>query len=264
MADSAYEYLLKGWLQTNKTENNLLDMCKPSCKALISALIICPDMESIEGIINNLLYLSPGRELLYVTDTSSGVPTGRLEHLSCFLAGLLALGHATIPHAPDRHAWAADGLAHTCWLTYADQPSGLGPDEVRFMPVEGKDPAEQAANGEKFWNGTYLWVNALERWESAGAQGAPPGTGQALPVTNASETEYILLRRDYLLRCASRRSLLESPQLTSVPAVRSRSKAGTSSGGRQARKSGASVDGLHSRRSRSTHVGGTGSRVSRT
>jgi hypothetical protein len=32
MADSAYEYLLKGWLQTNKTEPRLLDMCMfPAC-----------------------------------------------------------------------------------------------------------------------------------------------------------------------------------------------------------------------------------------
>jgi hypothetical protein len=28
MADSTYEYLLKGWLQTNRTEQHLLDMCK--------------------------------------------------------------------------------------------------------------------------------------------------------------------------------------------------------------------------------------------
>jgi hypothetical protein len=144
-------------------------------------------MESIEGIIDNLMYLSPSRELLYVTDTNNGQPSGKLEHLSCFLGGLLALGAATIPNAPPRHRWAAEGLGHTCWLMYADQPTSLAPDEIQFNL--GSSPT--------------LWIEALALWEAAGSVGEPPGTGQALPVHNASETEYSLRRKDYLLRYAS-------------------------------------------------------------
>jgi hypothetical protein len=155
-------------------------------------------MESAEGIIDNLLYLSPDRKLLYVTDTTDGKQSGTLEHLSCFLGGLLALGAATIPDVPPRHLWAAEGLTHTCWLTYADQPTGLGPDEVAFHP----NTADGTDAYEVFQNGTHRWVNALARWEAAGAVGAPPGTGQALPVTDRLKMEYTLRRTDYLLRCA--------------------------------------------------------------
>jgi hypothetical protein len=82
-------------------------------------------MQSANGIIDRLLYLSPTRELLYVTDANRGKPSGTFEHLSCFLGGLFALGAANIPNAPPTHRWAAEGLTHTCWIMYADQPSGL-------------------------------------------------------------------------------------------------------------------------------------------
>jgi hypothetical protein len=85
------------------------------------------DIQSATGIIDNLLYLSPERGLLYVTDLYPGaLPSGKLEHLSCFLAGTLALGAWAMPELPKTHRWAAEGLAHTCWITYADQASGLG------------------------------------------------------------------------------------------------------------------------------------------
>jgi hypothetical protein len=84
------------------------------------------DVESANGVIEQLLYLSPQRKLLYVTDSDEGKPSGTFEHLSCFFGGLLALGVATIPDLPPTHAWAAEGLTHSCWITYADQPSGLG------------------------------------------------------------------------------------------------------------------------------------------
>ena len=56
-------------------------------------------------------------------------PSHKLEHLTCFLPGLLALGAATLPDIPPRHMWAARAFAHTCWTLYADSPSGLAPDE---------------------------------------------------------------------------------------------------------------------------------------
>lgn len=84
------------------------------------------DVESATSIIDKLLFLSPKRGLLYVTDTVDGTPSGNLEHLSCFLGGLLALGTATIPGLPKTHLWAAEGLTHTCWITYADTATGLG------------------------------------------------------------------------------------------------------------------------------------------
>ena len=57
-----------------------------------------------------MLYISPERQLLYVADLrrDTMLPDNNLQHLSCFIAGLFALGAATIPDVDARHAWAAE------------------------------------------------------------------------------------------------------------------------------------------------------------
>ncbi len=142
MADSAYEvrslqctsllyattnflvmqYLLKQWLLTAKTERKSLELYK----------------RTMSAIIENNLYLSPLRGLLYVTDFTSNWVSRRFEHLSCFLPGLLALGAEMLPEdalsADERqlHKWAAQGLAEACAAMYNDNPTGLGAEEVIF------------------------------------------------------------------------------------------------------------------------------------
>ena len=66
----------------------------------------------------------------------------------------------------EMHQWAAEGLAYTCYLTYVDQETGLGADEMRMEP------------GER-------WVDVLERWEArgrregeGGGKGKPPGLNE--------------------------------------------------------------------------------------
>lgn len=143
----------------------------------------------MDGIINRLLYLSPTRKLLYVTDTSYGTPTHNLEHLACFLPGLLALGAHTLPAADlgardrERHMWAARGLAYTCYVTYADQKTGLGPDGVRFD------------------EGGTRWVDELREWEEEGrAGGVPPGLGEVLPEHDVEKRDYQHSSSVYILR----------------------------------------------------------------
>ncbi|KAI0747266.1 seven-hairpin glycosidase [Irpex lacteus] len=167
-ADSAYEYLLKEWLMTGKTEPHFLDMY----------------LKSADAIIENMLYVSPSRHLLYVTDVlrPSLHPIHDFQHLSCFLSGLFALGTATIPDVDPRHAWAAEGLGHTCWITYADTATGLGPEMMLFPQ-----------------NGT-RWVDELKVWEQKGREGVVPGVSEATPVTPGEHTEYRVVDSRYLLR----------------------------------------------------------------
>ncbi|KAG6828534.1 hypothetical protein H0H93_014853, partial [Arthromyces matolae] len=54
-------------------------------------------LKSIEGIIKWLLYVSPTRDLLYVGSMNGRTFDHGVEHLACFLPGLLALGAHTIP-----------------------------------------------------------------------------------------------------------------------------------------------------------------------
>ncbi|KAJ3553416.1 hypothetical protein NM688_g3622 [Phlebia brevispora] len=169
MADSAYEYFLKEWLLTGRTEQRFLDMY----------------LQSAEAIINHLLYVSPNRKLLFVADANRHtlLPDNNLQHLSCFIAGLFALGAATIPNVDPRHAWAAEGLGQTCWLTYADTVTGLGPERVRFPNARTK------------------WVDEIAAWEAAGRpDGTPPGVNERLPVTQGEDKDYATSDPRYLLR----------------------------------------------------------------
>ena len=53
-----------------------------------------------------------------------------MDHLSCFLPGMLALGY--LHGFPKSHLDVARNLTHTCYQLYHQSPSGLSPEEVIF------------------------------------------------------------------------------------------------------------------------------------
>ncbi|KIK99359.1 glycoside hydrolase family 47 protein [Paxillus rubicundulus Ve08.2h10] len=179
-ADSAYEYLLKQYLLTSQSEPKALGMY----------------LKAAQGIIENLFYLSPTRNLLYVTDIDQGVPSRKLEHLSCFLPGLLALGAQTLVLPPaDRelHEWAAQGLAYTCYISYAESVSGLGPEEI----VMDAWPPSETGGDPRF---TGRWIDRVRAWIKDGRQGGiPPGLHESTP-TKTHPRDYRVKSPVYLLR----------------------------------------------------------------
>ncbi|KAJ3516943.1 hypothetical protein NLJ89_g816 [Agrocybe chaxingu] len=225
LADSAHEYLLKFHLLTGKTDKESLKMY----------------LRTTTRIISDMLYLSPTRHLLYVSDsfgstfTESAPPTLQFEHLSCFLPGLLALGAHSLPldnlnslgidleelgneklygyagrgykrltgyNLKQLHMWAAEGLAQTCWLMYADQPTGLGPEEVKIKFASTDGPWRDGPE-------THLWVDAVDKWKRSGSRGVVPGLAEKTPVVYTPEErnngtgsghDYTLLKPGHLLR----------------------------------------------------------------
>ncbi|KAJ6592323.1 glycoside hydrolase family 47 protein [Mycena vulgaris] len=237
-ADSAHEYLLKQYLLTAKTEKASLEMY----------------IRTTTHILTNLLYVSPTRRLLYVTDTSSatfehaGRPTHKMEHLSCFLPGLLALGAHTLPlddpvalgldlqalgagfgwaergyatlsrqrSLRETHLWAAAGLAETCYMLYADQPSGLAPD-VTVFKLGNSAAWGMDKNGKWMEGGGRRWIDEVEAWRVGGAGSGtwkgrrlPPGVGEGIQPMVYTEIEraqgtgrgrdYSVQQTAYLLR----------------------------------------------------------------
>ena len=164
------------------------------------------------------MYVTPNRGLLYVTDTRGPErkPSHSVEHLACFFPGLLALGAHTLPlnlslidpgklNAEAQRAYnllaqydlralhmaAAEGLATTCWLQYADMPSGFGP-EVAVMDHKSRP-----------------WIELLEEWRAGGMRGPVPGLREKAPVRYTRKAQeksvvepwdYVIRRGDYLLR----------------------------------------------------------------
>ena len=148
------------------------------------------DMRAVNGILKHLLYLTPERNLLYVTDVNGKYVSRTFEHLSCFLPGLLALGASTLSLPEDErrlHEWAAKGLAYTCWITYADHATGLGPDEM-IMNEWREDPHKGR------------WLPHVEEWLAAGSPGGiPPGLREVEPKP-VGERDYFKRKDGYLLR----------------------------------------------------------------
>jgi mannosyl-oligosaccharide alpha-1,2-mannosidase len=186
--------MLKQWLLSGRTDTKARDLCMISSffKAFIPDLEPV-DLRSANAILDHLTYITPTRNLLYVTDATVKdqdiVPTHQFEHLTCFLPGVLALGAAAFPDVPRTHMWAARGLAHTCWTLYADSPTGLAPDVV-IMSIGNESQSDS------------LWMTHVARWEQGGAQGDPPGLQSAEPVQvhDAYLREYKPNGPRYLLR----------------------------------------------------------------
>ena len=76
MADSFYEYMLKIWLQTDKTEPMYREMYD----------------KAIDGMHKELLQQSTPSGLRYIAESNHGVLDKKMGHLVCFMGGLLALG----------------------------------------------------------------------------------------------------------------------------------------------------------------------------
>ncbi|KAG6813865.1 hypothetical protein H0H92_006272 [Tricholoma furcatifolium] len=197
-------------------------------------------------IITRLLYLSPTRHLLYVTDEATDdrgytYPSHVFEHLSCFLPGLLALGAHTLPlddlesigitlddidsngafgtarknhetlaqfDLKKLHLWAAEGLAQTCYLSYADQPTGLGPDVMVFKTKPETRVWDKFTSSWKATAPGDFWIDAMKKWKGSGGRGIPPGLEEKKPVVYATpysssrleERDYDIRRSGYLLR----------------------------------------------------------------
>ncbi|KAG6374849.1 glycoside hydrolase family 47 protein [Boletus reticuloceps] len=210
-ADSAHEYTLKQFLLTARSDSANLEMY----------------LRFTTHVINNLLYISSQRELLYVTDSTihmnQTATSHSFEHLSCFFPGLLALGAHLLPlnnletiginitqlgddlppkyrqgyealadfDLADLHIWAAEGIAQMCYLSYADQPSGLGPDTVSMRIDQ---------------SGEIRWMDEMRRWKASGQIGPPPGVGDKRPwVGNPKakavwEKQIDTITRDYTIK----------------------------------------------------------------
>jgi mannosyl-oligosaccharide alpha-1,2-mannosidase len=81
MTDSLYEYMLKIWLQGGKKEQMYRDMYD----------------RSIQGMHDELLQTSTPSGLVYIADKNNGQMDHKMDHLVCFMGGLLALGAYTDP-----------------------------------------------------------------------------------------------------------------------------------------------------------------------
>jgi len=114
--------MLKLWLQGGKKEQKYRDMYD----------------KSMDGMHEELLQKSNPNGLSYIAESNGGRNIHKkMDHLVCFMGGILALGAYTDPKGLDsvraqRDLKTARALTYTCYQMYARSPTGLSPEIAKF------------------------------------------------------------------------------------------------------------------------------------
>ena len=97
--------------------------------------------------------------LTYVAESKNGAVLRKMDHLVCFVPGMLALGAQHIPEVAEEHMAVAKKLTRTCYEMYARMATGLAPEFVRFPPKQGMviGAAHNLLRPEAIESVFYLW-----------------------------------------------------------------------------------------------------------
>ncbi|KAJ7985303.1 hypothetical protein DPEC_G00350680 [Dallia pectoralis] len=116
LGDSFYEYLIKSYLMSDKTDEG-------AKKMYYSAL------EAIEA---NLVQKSPGG-LTYMAEWRGGILDHKMGHLACFSGGMVGIGADDgAPEKRQHYLDLAAEITHTCHESYSRSATKLGPEAFRF------------------------------------------------------------------------------------------------------------------------------------
>lgn len=124
LADSFYEYLLKSWLQSDKTD----DQAKRMYSEAIDALLLKISKVSVGG-------------LLYFGQLKYDNFERKMEHLACFSGGMIALGGKTL-YSDDSNKSKFIGIGanitNTCHESYIRTKTRIGPETFTFSETSDK------------------------------------------------------------------------------------------------------------------------------
>eukprot|EP00760_Papus_ankaliazontas_P022703 PhM_4_TR18945/c0_g1_i1/m.59758/K01230/MAN1; mannosyl-oligosaccharide alpha-1,2-mannosidase len=115
--DSYYEYIVKQWVLTGRTESVYLDAYN----------------RFLQGIYDKLLVEVPGKDEAFLVELVGEGKDLKMDHLVCFVPGMLMLGLHGTEKEKDRQREVAAKITNTCYQMYAQQPTGLSPEIVRFQ-----------------------------------------------------------------------------------------------------------------------------------
>lgn len=122
-ADSYFEYLLKRYIQGGNSDVGLLNAWKSAMQEMRTGLV----RTSSDGF--TFLAREGNRD-----GGSLAAVDQEMDHLSCFMGGLLALGHMNVAEKDREDWWLPTGAAitRTCYEMYHRTASGLSPETVSF------------------------------------------------------------------------------------------------------------------------------------
>ncbi|KAI8980913.1 glycoside hydrolase [Pilobolus umbonatus] len=124
MGDSAYEYFLKEYI--------LLDGKHPQYAKMY--------LQAIESMKKHMLTQLPGYKLLFLSEFDVYQKKARttMDHLTCFVPGMLAIGSKVFNRTDDLEL--AKKLMDTCVFMYRSSSTGLSPETWMFLRAEPYNP----------------------------------------------------------------------------------------------------------------------------
>ncbi|XP_037100238.1 mannosyl-oligosaccharide 1,2-alpha-mannosidase IA [Syngnathus acus] len=132
LGDSFYEYLLKAWLMSDKTDEEAKKMY----------------YDALQAIESNLMRKS-SNGLTYIAEWKGGLLEHKMGHLTCFAGGMVALGADGAPDDKTGHQMEqAAEIARTCHESYTRTALKLGPEAFRF---DGGVEAIATRQNEKYF-----------------------------------------------------------------------------------------------------------------
>ncbi|KAA0702627.1 Mannosyl-oligosaccharide 1,2-alpha-mannosidase IC [Triplophysa tibetana] len=116
LGDSFYEYLIKSYLMSDKTDEEAKRMY----------------YSAMEAIETNLVQKSQGG-LTYVAEWRGGILDHKMGHLACFSGGMIGIGADDASQENKQHYLnLAAEITHTCHESYSRTATKLGPEAFRF------------------------------------------------------------------------------------------------------------------------------------
>uniref|UniRef100_A0A8C5NX35 alpha-1,2-Mannosidase n=1 Tax=Jaculus jaculus TaxID=51337 RepID=A0A8C5NX35_JACJA len=116
LGDSFYEYLIKSWLMSAKTDMEAKTMY----------------YEALEAIETYLVNVSP-EGLTYIAEWRGGILDHKMGHLACFSGGMISLGAEDAKEENRAHyRELAAQITRTCHESYARSDTKLGPEAFWF------------------------------------------------------------------------------------------------------------------------------------
>ncbi|KFO62350.1 Mannosyl-oligosaccharide 1,2-alpha-mannosidase IA, partial [Corvus brachyrhynchos] len=132
LGDSFYEYLLKAWLMSDKTDEDGKKMY----------------YDAVQAIETHLIRKSSGG-LMYIAEWKGGLLEHKMGHLTCFAGGMFALGADGAPSdKTGHHIELGAEIARTCHESYDRTRMKLGPEAFRF---DGGVEAIATRQNEKYY-----------------------------------------------------------------------------------------------------------------
>ncbi|XP_067849051.1 mannosyl-oligosaccharide 1,2-alpha-mannosidase IB isoform X2 [Heptranchias perlo] len=132
LGDSFYEYLLKAWLVSDKTDTEARKMYDDAMQAIEKHLI----RKSNSG-------------MTFIGEWKNGHLERKMGHLTCFAGGMFALGADGSPDDKAGHYLQLGAeIAHTCHQSYDRTVLKLGPEAFKF---DGGTEAVALRQNEKYY-----------------------------------------------------------------------------------------------------------------